>query len=158
MPALKNVKHETFAQELAKGKTQAESYGRAGYKRNEFNACRLAARPDVAARVAELQSRGADRAEVTIESLILEAGEIQRSAMEAKQHSAAVAALTAKAKLAGKWIEKSEVGKPGDFDRMSEEELEAYIAERFGVDGRSRPGTGAQAGQAGVRGKPGGLH
>lgn len=108
MPALENQRHERFAQELAKGKSQSEAYQAAGYAPSEPNASRLTRNDKVQARVAELQERGAIRTEITIESLIREADEIQRAAMADKQHSAATAALTAKAKLAGLWIDKTE--------------------------------------------------
>ena len=51
---------------------------------------------------------GAQRAAVTLDSLIKEAGDIQTKAIEAGQFSAAVTALTAKAKLAGFWVDRSE--------------------------------------------------
>jgi phage terminase small subunit len=35
MSALDNPKHERFAQELAKGKSQVEAYAEAGYKPSE---------------------------------------------------------------------------------------------------------------------------
>lgn len=108
MPALENQRHERFAQELAKGKTATEAYVLAGYKPNDGNAATLKGNQRISDRVAELQERGAVRTEVTIESLIREAGELQEAAKEAKQISAAVAALTAKAKLAGLWVERSE--------------------------------------------------
>ena len=53
-------------------------------------------------------NQGAERTVVTIESLIREADEIQSAAKAAKQHSAAIQALTAKAKLAGLWVERRE--------------------------------------------------
>lgn len=127
MPSLSNPKHELFAQALAKGKTQAEAYELAGYTPSEPNASRLTSNDKVQSRIAELQERGAKRAEVTIENLIDEAAEIQRSALLAGQHSAAVSALTAKAKLAGKWIERREVGEPGDFDGMTADELREHL-------------------------------
>jgi phage terminase small subunit len=108
MPALSNPKHERFAQELSKGKSQAEAYAEAGYAPSEPNASRLTRNDKVQARVAEIQERGAIRTEITVASLIEEAAEIQKSALKAKNHSAAVSALTAKAKLAGLWVEKSE--------------------------------------------------
>jgi phage terminase small subunit len=108
MTALSNPKHERFAQELSKGKTADEAYVQAGYKPNRGNAATLKANQNILDRVAVLQDRGAQRAEITIESLIREAGEIQDAAKGAGQHSAAVAALTAKAKLAGLWVDKSE--------------------------------------------------
>lgn len=69
MPALSNPKHERFAQELAKGKGQAEAYAAAGYAPSEPNASRLTSNDKVRARVAEIQERGALRAEVSIASL-----------------------------------------------------------------------------------------
>lgn len=108
MPTLKNQKHELFAQALAKGKSQAESYALAGYKPSEPNASRLTSNDKVQARLQELQSKGAERAAVTIESLIQEAADIQAAALKDGQHSAAVAALTAKAKLSGLWIERQQ--------------------------------------------------
>jgi phage terminase small subunit len=158
MPILSNPKHEKFARALVKGMSQLDAATEAGYGASKTYASNLTRRPQIVARVQELQMRGAERAAVTIESLILEAGEIQRRAMEDGQYSAATAALTAKAKLAGKWVEKSEVGKPGDFDRMTEEELETFITQRLGAGGRGHEGAGAAAGQTGMRGKPNGLH
>jgi phage terminase small subunit len=108
VPILKNTKHEKFCQELAKGKTATEAYKLAGYKPDRKHAARLTTRDDVAHRVAELQSRGAEKAAVTIESLIQEADQIQRKAVEDGQYAAAISALTAKAKLAGLWVERAQ--------------------------------------------------
>lgn len=112
MPALQNPKHERFAQSIAKGIAGSTAYREAGYQAGgnaaEAAASRLLRDVKVQERIAELKDRGAQRAEVTIESLIREVGELQDAAKEAKQISAAVAALTAKAKLAGLWVERSE--------------------------------------------------
>jgi len=108
VPALDNPRHERFAQELAKGKTAADAYVSAGYQESRSAASRLSTNVNIVARVAEIQDRSAIRTEITLQSLMEEAGEIQRAAMASNQHSAAVAALTAKAKLAGLWIERSE--------------------------------------------------
>jgi hypothetical protein len=62
---------------------------------------------EIRRRVDELLERGAARTAVTLESLINEAAEIQEAAKDAGQHSAAVQALTAKAKLSGFWIERA---------------------------------------------------
>lgn len=158
MPALKNTKHERFAQELAKGKSQSEAYAAAGYAPSEPNASRLTRNDKVQARVAELQERSAERAVVTTESLIEEAADIQTKALAAGQFGPAISALTAKAKLAGKWIERSEQGKPGDFSRMSDAELRDFIAREAGALGAGDAGVAAPRGQAGVRGKPSELH
>lgn len=65
MPALENPKHERFAQELAKGKSQAEAYLLAGYAASEPHASRLASNGKVEGRVAEILERAATRAEVS---------------------------------------------------------------------------------------------
>lgn len=69
MPALANPKHERFAQELAKGRTADEAYVTAGYKANRHNAAALARKEHISTRVAEIQERGAIRAEITVADL-----------------------------------------------------------------------------------------
>jgi hypothetical protein len=108
MAPLRNTKHERFAQELAEGKSMSEAYEMAGYKRNRSHASRLVANGNIKGRVAELQDAAATETQVTLESLISEAANIQQLATEAGQHSAAIAALIAKAKLAGRWVDRTE--------------------------------------------------
>lgn len=108
MPILANPRHERFAQALASGKCASEAYVSAGYKPDDGHASRLAGNGKVSERVAELQQRGAIKAEITTESLIAEADEIQRAAMACEQHSAAAGALKLKAVLAGLYIERAE--------------------------------------------------
>jgi phage terminase small subunit len=104
---LRNSRHERFAQELAAGNTADAAYVLAGYRENRSNAARLSANRDIQKRVVEIQSVGAERAAVTVETLIAEAEEARSKAMGEKSGaSAAVAAITAKAKLAGLWREK----------------------------------------------------
>lgn len=69
MAALVNSRHERFAQELSKGRTQIEAYVAAGYKANPSAASRLAEDVKICERLAEIQERGALRAEVSIASL-----------------------------------------------------------------------------------------
>jgi hypothetical protein len=146
MAALSNAKWERFAQGLAKGKTQADAYADAGYKPSEPNASRLTSNDKVQARVAELKDIGSMRAEVTLESLIREAGEIQEAAKTEKQYSAATAALTAKAKLAGLWIDKAEntnrnVANPAE---VSDAELAAVLKDSCGEGTAEAPVDKAQ--------------
>lgn len=63
---LANPKHERFAQELAKGKSQAEAYEAAGYAKSRSAASRLAEDVNICERVAELQTRVAVRTEITV--------------------------------------------------------------------------------------------
>jgi phage terminase small subunit len=128
MPALENARHEKFAQEIFKGKSADEAYQIAGYKPSRKNASRLKANEDIRRRVSEFQSASSMRVEITIASLLQEAGEIQQAAKEAGQHSAAVAALTAKAKLAGFWVDKNEnTNRNVDPSRVTDAELAAVV-------------------------------
>ncbi len=63
MPVLENPKHEAFAQGLAKGLSASDAYVGAGYKESRSAASRLSANVNIAARVAELVSKGAEKAE-----------------------------------------------------------------------------------------------
>jgi phage terminase small subunit len=65
MPALANPKHELFAQELAKGKSQIEAHELAGYKPHRGNASSLAQDKSILERVSEIQ---AERAEMDREA------------------------------------------------------------------------------------------
>ena len=51
-----------------------------------------------------------------------------------------------------------EVGKPGDFDRMTDDELERFIAAEAAALGGSDAGTAEAHHQAGLRKQPRGLH
>jgi phage terminase small subunit len=146
MPALDNPKHERFAQELAKGKTADEAYVLAGYKENRHNASRLKTNETISGRVAEIIDRGAIRTEITIASLMQEAAEIQQAALKANQHSAAIAALTAKAKLAGLWIDKAENTNRNVVDpsQVSDAELAAVIKDGSGEGASAAPVDKAQ--------------
>jgi phage terminase small subunit len=140
MPALTNPKHERFAQELAKGKSATEAYVIAGYKLSEQNAHRLTRNDEVQTRVAEIVDRGAIRCEITLASLMKEAGEIQAAAMEAKQLSAATAALTIKAKLAGLWVDKAEnTNRNVDPARVTDAELAAVVQADSGTGTTKAP-------------------
>lgn len=72
MPILPNARHESFAQALAKGKTADEAYAAAGYKANRHNASRLKTNDNIAARVDELVSKGAEKAEATVVRVLQE--------------------------------------------------------------------------------------
>jgi hypothetical protein len=119
MPAIKNPRHEAFAQALARGLSIAAAYTEAGYKPNRGNAHTLLKQNKcISKRVEEIQAEqlaihqqataeAAANAKVTIESLIGEAEAARAKAMEEKGGAAAaVSALIAKAKLAGMWREK----------------------------------------------------
>jgi phage terminase small subunit len=130
MPVLKNPRHELFAQLLASGKTATEAHQLAGFKRDRGNASRLATDPEIHDRVQQITAVGAQRAAVTVESLISEAEQARRGAMEAGQYAAAVAAVKEKGVLSGKRVERRESGAPGEFadlENMTAEQLAEFI-------------------------------
>lgn len=110
MPVLPNARHERFAQELAKGKTQEAAYIAAGYApaSAEQNASRLISNDKVAARVAELQERAAIKVEWTIADAIreLEEARVAAGSAETVQASAMVNATMSKAKLLGLVVDR----------------------------------------------------
>jgi hypothetical protein len=77
------------------------------------------------------RSENAAKAVVTAESLIQEAEEARLAAMASGQNNAACSAVKVKAVLSGKWIERAEVGSPGEFENMTDDELERALVERM---------------------------
>jgi phage terminase small subunit len=124
---LKNARHERFAQELAKGKSQSEAYKLAGYDATgnaaEVNAARLLRNAQVSARVGQLKQRAAEKVIVTVADIAQQLDEDRQFVRELKQAAAAVSASMGKAKVLGLLEDKSKVdittaGKPlgiGDF-------------------------------------------
>lgn len=86
MSALKNAKHERFAQLVAGGKPQADAYVEAGFqceaKAAEASASRLRARPDVDARIRELQGAAAERTSKSIVDCVEELAKLGFSNMK----------------------------------------------------------------------------
>ena len=117
---------------MAKGQTQEHAYKAAGYKGNRHHASALGTKKHIKERVAELQTRNVQKqdamTEITTQRLLEMAEEARLKAMELGQPAAAVTALTAIAKLAGKWIEKSETTtKTDDLNSLSDAQLAAII-------------------------------
>jgi hypothetical protein len=140
MPPLDNPRHEAFAQALFEGlgtgQTHGQSYSAAGYTSNpsaaKVNASRLLNSTNhIIERVQELQAQAARHKRVTVEAIVDELEGARQIARENNQASAMVAASTAKAKILGLEINRSEVGKPGDFGPInSKDELaEKYLLE-----------------------------
>jgi len=109
MGALSNPRHERFAQELAKGKSQTEAYGAAGYRGDVTAASRLSRNVNVRRRVAELKDRAAARVEITVASIterLLKIAEKGEMGADAPLLSVARASLMDAAKLNGLVVEK----------------------------------------------------
>ncbi len=109
MPALQNARHERFAQELAKGKSQADAYLAASYTGDRTAASRLSTNVNVTARVAELQSEAAVEAVVTAADIARQLDEDRQFARECVSPAAMVAATMGKAKVLGLIVDKSKV-------------------------------------------------
>jgi phage terminase small subunit len=116
MPALKNQRHEKFVLALFEGATATEAYIAAGYKPCRKNAARLTTFDDIKARLSELQNAVAKKTEVTVESLLAELEQARSRADGLDQLSAAVKAISEKAKISGLLVQKIEVGPAGAFD------------------------------------------
>jgi len=109
VPALKNARHERFAQELASGKCQADAYEAAGYAPSEPNASRLTRNDKVSARVAEIQGKAAARVVLTIDDIAKQLDEDRAFARQSGSAAAAVAATMGKAKVLGLIVDKSDL-------------------------------------------------
>ena len=72
MGVLKNIKHENFAQGIAKGMSQDAAYTAAGYKQHRGNASTLRSKQNVIDRIAELSAAAAERAAKTLDEVIAE--------------------------------------------------------------------------------------
>lgn len=144
MPVLKNPRHERFAQGICKGKSQHEAYLYAGYtntgdqKDARSNGAHLAKKPEIAARIAEIQERQAKRVGITVDAILEELQDMLLLAKRTKQASAGVGAILAKAKILGLVTEKIETGvtvrkpsaSPTDKKQMTVEEWHEKYAPR----------------------------
>lgn len=136
MPVLENPRHERFAQELAKGKSQVEAYEAAGYNPNRSAASRLAEDVNIRDRVVHIQGRVAIRTEITVASIserLLKIAAKGEGSEDAPLLSVARAALMDVSKLNGLVIDRKQLtGRNGgpievvDLSGLSDEELEDY--------------------------------
>jgi len=139
---LKNARHERFAQLRAKGKSVDAAHAEAGFSPNRGNAARLNANESIAARVAELQAKAAEKAVITAADIARQLDEDREFARENKQSAAAVSATLGKAKLLGLMPERHEhTGKNGgpiEYRDLGEEEIDARLAALADKHGRQQ--------------------
>lgn len=130
---LKNARHERFAQELAKGKSQSDAYVAAGFKPNRHNAARLNTKETIQERVDELKERAATKVEVTLADIVKQLDEDREFAKENNHSAAAITATLGKAKLLGLMPERHEHtgrnGGPIEYRDLSEDEIDARLDE-----------------------------
>jgi phage terminase small subunit len=130
MPTLPNARQERFCQFLTEGKTAEQAYVLAGYKPNRANASVLKSKQSISTRVAELLAVGAERAQITVESVVENLRRIAKKAEDlgdARGLQAARASWEGIARISGLIIERHEIGDPGEFRRMTDAELDASL-------------------------------
>jgi hypothetical protein len=107
MAALSNARHEAVAlayiadPERLGWRAYQAVYPKCSQHAAETGFSRMLKNVEFCARIAELQAGAADNAEITLESLLRDVGEVHRAAMNAKQYAAANSALKLKAELSG---------------------------------------------------------
>ena len=134
MPVLKNVKHEMFCQEFAKGISAPKAYELAGYEPNDSHASRLRSQTSIADRVAELLEqvgrRTVELTSVTAASAtqrLLTIADKAEALATASGYSVARQAIMDVAKLNGLIVERSQSVEPNPFDLMSATDREILI-------------------------------
>ena len=96
--------------------------------------------PKVRLRISELRSEVASKlsadAALSLDQHMQKLRELRDEARQRGQLSAAIKAEVKRGELAGLYVKRVESGEPGDFDRMTTEELRAYV---YGDDMRPKP-------------------
>jgi hypothetical protein len=133
MPILDKPKHERLARELALDANQADAYERAGYKRDDGHASRLAGDGRIKARVQELQADAAalvtDRVALSRADMIQMLISDREEARANKQMSVALrAAELLGRELHGMFTERREV-KLEDVRQLTGAELHEQLAQ-----------------------------
>jgi hypothetical protein len=130
MPALKNPRHEAFAQAIfsgivnAKGgaHSQAEAYRRAGYHVTNGNSAKACASRlltfanGIGERIKELQAIAAEQAVESADKCVQELNELRRDAHSDKAYGAAVSAVMGKAKILNFITDQVDVNQQVDFN------------------------------------------
>jgi phage terminase small subunit len=146
MAILSNSRHEAFAHGLARGKTVDVAYVEAGYSQNRGNGSRLNRNRGVIERVNELKvlaERIRERtitADMLAEAWVIEQlidNVIRAKAQEKPDMAGANKALHLLGLHLGMFVERKEVGKPGEFDGLTiagKRDRLIGIAKELGLD------------------------
>lgn len=166
MGMLKNPRHEAFAQAISRGLSATEAYKHVGYQGDRHHAARLATSGHVVERVTELKARHVATASVTKAWVLEQLVELTRKCMQKEpildpdgkpvigplQAGPANKALELIGKELGMFIDRAEIGRPGDFDRLDDAELGTLLvaelaARRLASGAHARRGAEAEAGE-----------
>ena len=145
MPALRNPRHERFAQLFHESGNARRSYVAAGYHASvtvppnrrassaDAHASRLVRHGKVQSRLAELAAMTLKRHEITVDSLLADLESDRELAHIEGQGAAAVQATMAKARLLGLIVSRKEAGAPGEFAALATtQEVLAAIRNELG--------------------------
>jgi phage terminase small subunit len=155
MPALKNAKQELFAQNFVSGMGVYEAYQSAGYDGSPQAANNVRNNPNVDFRIQELMERRAKIDEKATEKAIQKMAltkeyvisrlienverSMQASPVKGEEGlfkydgSVANRSLELLGRELGMFVDRKEVGKPGEFDELNSSQLRQLITERLGM-------------------------
>jgi phage terminase small subunit len=135
MPALSNPRHEKFAQNIVQGMNRTKAYEMAGYSKDDGNATRLLTVNDsIRNRVVELFDETVPFVKWTREEVNHQLTDLLMQAKAAKKIEAATRLVEQIAKVNGLVIHRSETGKAGEFDALSDQELIEILATPLGEE------------------------
>lgn len=148
---LANVRHEAFVQGMLKGLKAHEAYRAAGFKASTDNtgyvqSWKLLRNAKVSDRLAYLESKAADESVLTKAWLIRQARIVYMKALADSQYAAANTSLKMLGLERATFIPKAEVGRPGDFSEMSDDELRRFISDQTGELGLGEEGEAVTGG------------
>jgi phage terminase small subunit len=109
MAPLRDTRRERFCQLLVEGQSASAAYVSAGFKPSGPNAGRLRNKPEVAARIAELQAEVGAEHRISVASICKELDEAVAVAKAKGQANPMVSAAGLRAKLAGLMVDKQQV-------------------------------------------------
>jgi hypothetical protein len=127
MPTLDNPRYEAFAQARAKGARLDDAYEDAGFVLCKGHPSRLARRPEVAARIAELRSLRKEADDVSPQRLI--AGLLR---MAAAAEASENAALVKEARLA-----LLDAARLHDAEESGRRQDQLHIIDEYGAEARA---------------------
>ena len=129
---LRDPRQERFCQAIVAGKTKAEAYAEAGYKgkNHHAGALNLMRHDAIKKRLDELFTRAATRAELSRKDILERILDDWNNSRKLGQMASALKA----AELLGRelhhmFTERKEIGRAGDFDQKSEDELRKIVIE-----------------------------
>jgi len=165
MPALLNPRHEKASQLKAEGTLNVDAYEKVYGKRSKQAAHNLFKRQDIANRVAELQTIRAQQTNETVDSALKQLGitkkwwlgslklNAEKCLLGKQVYDQAGKPIPGKftapdvhgfnrsmeliGRAMGLFIERMEIGNPGDFARLTDDELRARVesdAQALGID------------------------